>query len=421
MKDSFKFDYFYGSQAEQFSFFRLPKILIRDEQFKKISSDAKILYGIMLDRMSLSRENKWMDQNNRVYIIFTLKEVMKEFECCQRKAGSLMAELDSKSGIGLIERKRQGLGRPDLIYLKNFIAVQEDISQKEEKQEQGEVLPLQSGKEMPLITGAEDSFQTGKAIPMQRGNREKLQGGADLPLQSGKNLHIQNSTEILSKSGNEAPTNNTEKNKTERNKTERNKTEDSIYPIYPTKEKGAMDVTEVYRRIVKENISYETLYSNLPIMQRRMLDEMVELMVEVLAVNRKVLRIGGTDYPYQLVKNRFLCIGQDHVEYVLHCLEQTASRIGNIKAYGKTIFSREYRRRKTLIQKIVKTRNKVFHVNAKQNGVLDGAQCGFYAIKLEWMFRYIIWLEMGFPKDKLDVVIKKEIKKFESQFPNLIY
>ena len=73
-----------------------------------------------------------------------------------------------------------------------------------------------------------------------------------------KNLHIQNSTEILSKSGNEAPTNNTEKNKTERNKTERNKTEDSIYPIYPTKEKGAMDVTEVYRRIVKENISYES-------------------------------------------------------------------------------------------------------------------------------------------------------------------
>ena len=284
----FKFDYFYGSQAEQFSFFRLPKILIRDARFKKISSDAKILYGIMLDRMSLSRENKWMDQNNRVYIIFTLKEVMKEFECCQRKAGSLMAELDSKSGIGLIERKRQGLGRPDLIYLKNFIAVQEDMSQKE----------------------------------------EKLQGGADLPLQSGKNPHNRSSTELLLRSGIEVPANNTEKNKTERNKTE-----DSIYPIYPTKEKDAMDVTEVYRRIVKENISYETLYSNLPIMQRRMLDEMVELMVEVLAVNRKVLRIGGTDYPYQLVKNRFLCIGQDHVEYVLHCLEQTASRIGNIKAY----------------------------------------------------------------------------------------
>ena len=333
MKDSFKFDYFYGSQAEQFSFFRLPKILIRDERFKKISSDAKILYGIMLDRMSLSRENKWMDQNNRVYIIFTLKEVMKEFECCQRKAGSLMAELDSKSGIGLIERKRQGLGRPDLIYLKNFIAVQEDISQKEEKQEQGEVLPLQSGKEMPLITGAEDSFQTGKAIPMQRGNREKLQGGADLPLQSGKNLHIQNSTEILSKSGNEAPTNNTEKNKTERNKTERNKTEDSIYPIYPTKEKGAMDVTEVYRRIVKENISDETLYSNLPIMQRRMLDEMVELMVETLSTQKEMIKIAGDVYPAELVKERLRAINSSHVEYIFACLKQNVSHIRNIKGY----------------------------------------------------------------------------------------
>ena len=323
-----QFDYFTGMEAEQYSFYRVPKVLFTEPCFKALSCEAKVLYGLMLDRMSLSIKNRWLDSEDRVYIIFTLKEVMKEFECCQRKAGSLMAELDSKSGIGLIERKRQGLGRPDLIYLKNFIAVQEDISQKEEKQEQGEVLPLQSGKEMPLITGAEDSFHTGKAIPMQRGNREKLQNGTVLSLQSGKNLHTRSSAELLSKSGIEIPANNTEKNKTERNKTE-----DSIYPIYPTKEKDAMDVTEVYRRIVKENISYETLYSNLPIMQRQMLDEMVELMVEVLAVNRKVLRISGTDYPYQLVKNRFLCIGQDHVEYVLHCLEQTASRIGNIKAY----------------------------------------------------------------------------------------
>ena len=85
------------------------------------------------------------------------------------------------------------------------------------------------------------------------------------------------------------------------------------------------------------------------------------------------------------------------------------------------MFATQVRYLQILIQKIVKTRNKVFHVNAKQKGVLGGAQCGFYAIKLEWMFRYIIWLEMGFPKDKLDVVIEKEIKKFESQFSNLIY
>ena len=92
-----------------------------------------------------------------------------------------------------------------------------------------------------------------------------------------------------------------------------------------------------------------------------------------------------------------------------------------IETYGKTIFNSEYRRRKTLIKKIVKTRNKVFHVNAKQKNILDGKQCGFYAIKLEWLFRYIIWIELGFPKEKLDLVIEKEIREFENQFPQLLY
>ncbi len=330
MADNFKFDYFYGSQAEQFSFFRLPKVLVRDERFKKISSDAKILYGIMLDRMSLSRENRWIDKDNRVYIIFTLKEVMKEFECCQRKAGALMAELDSKSGIGLIEKKRQGLGKPDLIYLKNFI-VQQDYSKlaEDEKQikEEGEVLPFQSGKDMPLKNSTEIPLQTGKKVPSQSGTKEQFQNGTDTHIQSGKNMHHQSGIEIPSKSGIELPANYTEYNNTDFSDT------DSIYPINLRNKEDVMDVLELYRRIVKENISYDNLYSNLSIMKQRMLNEIVELMVEVLAVNRRSLRIGGADYPYQLVKSRFMCIGQDHVEYVLDCLDQTSSRIGNIKAY----------------------------------------------------------------------------------------
>jgi len=145
MDHRYEFDYFYGSQSEQFSFFRLPNVIVRDDRFKKLSSDAKILYGIMLDRMSLSRENKWVDSENRVYIIFTLNDVMKEFECCKRKASTLMSELDMKSGIGLIEKKRQGLGKPDLIYLKNFI-VPKDYSQSNAEEtpdeNKGKVLPM---------------------------------------------------------------------------------------------------------------------------------------------------------------------------------------------------------------------------------------------------------------------------------------
>ena len=89
MKGTF-FDYFYGTQAEQFSFYRLPKILITDKRFRGISSDAKILYGVMLERMSLSVKNRWFDEKNRVYIIFTLEEVMETFACSERKAGRLL-------------------------------------------------------------------------------------------------------------------------------------------------------------------------------------------------------------------------------------------------------------------------------------------------------------------------------------------
>ncbi len=251
MADNLKFDYFYGSQAEQFSFFRLPKVLVRDERFKKISSDAKILYGIMLDRMSLSRENRWIDKDNRVYIIFTLKEVMKEFECCQRKAGALMAELDSKSGIGLIEKKRQGLGKPDLIYLKNFI-VQHEYSRLAEDEKQieseGEVLPFQSGKDMPLKSSTEILLQTGKKVPSQSGTKKQFQNGTDMHLQSGKKMQNQSGIEMQPQSGIELPANYTEYNNTDFSDT------DSINPINLRNKEDEMDVLELYRRIVKENI-----------------------------------------------------------------------------------------------------------------------------------------------------------------------
>lgn len=113
-----RFDYFYPEQAEQFAFFRIPKALFRDRQFKNISTDAKVLYGLMLDRVSLSVKNQWIDQKGRVYIIFTLEEIMEELGCANQKATKLVVELEEKAG--LIERKRQGLGKPTLIYVKNF-------------------------------------------------------------------------------------------------------------------------------------------------------------------------------------------------------------------------------------------------------------------------------------------------------------
>ena len=108
------------SAGEQYAFFRIPKLLITDSRFDGVSSDAKLLYGLLLDRMELSHRNGWVDDQNRVFIIFTVEEVMETLRCRSEKAVRLFAELDSKKGIGLIERKRQGLGKPAIIYVKDF-------------------------------------------------------------------------------------------------------------------------------------------------------------------------------------------------------------------------------------------------------------------------------------------------------------
>ena len=115
-----QYEYFYGAQAEQFSFYRIPKALFTVPNFRELSTDAKVLYGILLDRMSLSLKNQWIDAQNKVYIIFTVDEIMDALNCANQKATRLMVELEKQAG--LIERKRQGLGRPNLIHVKNFAA-----------------------------------------------------------------------------------------------------------------------------------------------------------------------------------------------------------------------------------------------------------------------------------------------------------
>ena len=114
------YEYFYGIQADQFTFYRVPKILLTDPRYREVSTEAKVLYGILLDRMGLSAKNHWLDEKNRVFIYFTIEEVMEQLQCAEQKTVKLMTELEQKAG--LLERKRQGLGRPNRIYLKNFLS-----------------------------------------------------------------------------------------------------------------------------------------------------------------------------------------------------------------------------------------------------------------------------------------------------------
>ena len=111
------YNYFYGQSGELFSYFRIPKALFQDRRFRQLSTDARTLYGILLDRMSLSAKNDWLDEQGRVYIVYTVREVQESLCCAEHKAVKLFRELED---IDLIERKRRGLGRPSLIYVKDF-------------------------------------------------------------------------------------------------------------------------------------------------------------------------------------------------------------------------------------------------------------------------------------------------------------
>ena len=112
------FDYFYGEQSDQFVFYRTPKVFYTDKRFARLSRDARTLYGILLDRVSLSAKNGWFDDQGRVYIICTLNNAMEALSITDKTATKLFVELEK---FGLIERKRQGQGKPIIIYVKNFL------------------------------------------------------------------------------------------------------------------------------------------------------------------------------------------------------------------------------------------------------------------------------------------------------------
>ena len=115
-----KYPYFRGLEADRYSFYRVPKALIKVDLFEKMSGDAKLLYAVLLDRMNLSLKNGWQDENGNAYIICTIDEIMDSIRCARQKAVKLLDELEHE--YQLIERRRQGLGKPNLLYVKDLYA-----------------------------------------------------------------------------------------------------------------------------------------------------------------------------------------------------------------------------------------------------------------------------------------------------------
>ena len=313
-----QFDYFRGMEAEQYSFYRVPKVLFTAECFKSLSCEAKVLYGLMLDRMSLSIKNRWFDEEDRVYIIFTVEEIAELLNCGTQKAVKLMKELDDNQGIGLIEKKRLGLGKPNVIYVKNFI-LKEKCS------------PEQRGKAPENLGNTQNSENHNSRI-VKTTNQ-------DLPESQFKNdeNHTSRIVEITTQELPNSQSNNTDINNTDFNETDFNEIDSiqsylspSAGEVRPVGE-DVIERMETYRALIQENIDYECFLDR---REKEDVDELIELMVEILMMpDDSVVRIGGADKPVSVVKSRFLKLTYSHIEYVLFSLHRNTSKVANIRAY----------------------------------------------------------------------------------------
>ena len=312
-----KFDYYYGIEAEQFSFYRVPRLLIKDERFKGLSSDAKLLYGLMLDRMSMSMKNGWLDDENRAYIIYTIENIREDLGCSKEKAVKVLAELDASKGIGLIEKIRRGLGKPDIIYVKNFII-----------QDEGRKEP--SNADVSAEVGKTDFKRSEK--PTSRSQENRLQEVGKTDFSRSEKLTSRGRENQLQEVGESDP-NYTDYNQIEKNYTDMSYTN----PINQSTGKAdaidAIDETSAYMALIRDNLDYEHHMKYGQHGDREMYEEIYETVCDVVCVKRKTIRINGEEYPYELVKSRFLKLNSSHVEYVMGCMRETVTKITNIRAY----------------------------------------------------------------------------------------
>ena len=258
-------DYFYGQAGELFSFYRIPKALFQEPRFQSLSTDAKTLYGILLDRMSLSVKNGWLDKQNWVFILFTIEDVKRVLCCADNKATKLLRELEK---FGLIERKRRGQGKPSLVYVKNF--------------------------------SAESSNSRFK-------NRENHESGG-------------------------FKTTSQDPAKSRCNKTDENNTEMSETYHFHSEETDGMNKREQLEEYFSQSLEVDTLLRLCPD-DEDTIYQIVDLLVDTCATNRKMLRIAGDDKPAEVVRSRFMKLNADHIRFVLTCLAENSSPIRNMKQY----------------------------------------------------------------------------------------
>ena len=265
------YDYFYGPEGEQFSFIRVPKIFFENEAYRSMSAEAKILYGFLLDRVSVSLKNGWKDDQNRIFIICTIEEIMEKIGCGNKKAIQLLSELEDK--IGLIERKRQGLGKPNLIYVKNFIRTVDNSGQRH-------FLKCQNDTSGSVRTTSLEMSES-----------------------HGSNTNLSN--------------------------TDMSNTENLIYP---GTDSDGMAERRSYEDYFRRSLEYDVLLQNNPY-EKETLEGILDLLVDTCCSRKAYIRIAGDNKSGEVVRSRFMKLDSSHIQYVLSCLKENTTDVRNIRQY----------------------------------------------------------------------------------------
>lgn len=332
------FDIYYEEIEQQFSFFRFAWDLLKNKRYKKLSLGAKVLYSLMLSRRSLSMRNGWLDKNNRVYIYFSVEEITEILDCSKPTATKMLAELDSKNGIGLIERKKQGQGKLDIIYVNNFFPLQTDKTVSEDCSECFGQMEMENVH----LTSCEADVVFEEEVEPPIYKEDFAVQGESMPSLEVKNFYFQGK-ENLTSVGKKFCTNSYINNNYINNN---NINPNPIYSNQYKEEEKNVDVREecaLYVEQIKNNIEYDS------VMQyqgnnyekqgdKGLYEELFQIMCDIVCVSRKNVKISGECYPYELVKSKFLKLKRSHLEYVIECMKKNVVRIGNgkMKAYITT-------------------------------------------------------------------------------------
>lgn len=279
------YDYFYGASGNHFNFFQLPEDMVLGEEFREMSSDAKLLYCVMLKRVGLSFKNGWIDDKGRTYIIYTLEEAMKVFHCANQKATKLFNELEA---FGLIEKTRQGQGKPNLVYVKDFASRVDTVDNSSQTHEESHVKTHENHDSGIMKIRTQDSWKS------LASNRE--------------NSYISYS--------------------------ERD-------PILSGRDTEGMSEYERYKEYFRTALETDILAHDDPF-EKETLDGILDLMAEVCSSNKKMIRVAGDDKPTEVVKSRLMKLDSSHIQYVLACLKENTTDIKNMKQYLLTALFNAY-------------------------------------------------------------------------------